>query len=66
MNDNDAMQMMQRCSEEIRSLRRTIKNLAPEADAYESLRIVLWRLDKAIAIKEAQNAKQTVAEEQPE
>lgn len=63
MHDQEAIQMMMRCREEIRSLRAQINNLAPKADAYDQMSKVLnllprpnqaygedlvWRLDKAI------------------
>ncbi len=38
MHDNEAIQMMRRASEEIKSLRRTIDQLAPKADAYDAIR----------------------------
>lgn len=63
MTDEDAKQMMRRCAEEIKTLRRINAELAPKADAYDTLRQVLnllpqpsqgygedlvWRLEKAI------------------
>ena len=41
MKDREAIDMMRRCSEEIKMLRRVNADLAPKADAYESIRIVL-------------------------
>ena len=41
MKDRDAIEMMRRCSEEIKMLRRQNADLAPKADAYESIRTVL-------------------------
>ena len=41
MKDRDAIDMMRRCSEEIKTLRRQVGDLAPKADAYESIRTVL-------------------------
>ena len=41
MKDRNAVQMMQRCVEEIKQLRRINAELAPKADAYDSLRQVL-------------------------
>lgn len=38
MHDNEAIQMMKRASDEIKSLRRTIEQLAPKADAYDAIR----------------------------
>lgn len=38
MNDKEAIEMMKRASEEIKSLRRTIDHLAPKADAYDAIR----------------------------
>ena len=38
MHDSEAIQMMKRASEEIKSLRRTIDQLAPKADAYDAIR----------------------------
>ena len=64
MEDKKAIQMMERCAEEIRTLRRINAELAPKADAYDALRQVLnllpqpsqgygedlvWRLEKDIA-----------------
>jgi septum formation topological specificity factor MinE len=77
MNDTDAIQMMQRCAEEIRILRRINADLAPKADAYDTVRTVLnllpqrrqghapdlvWQLDKEIA--ELQAKKVPVADDQ--
>lgn len=41
MTDKDAIQMMQRCAEEIKTLRRINAELAPKAEAYDTLRQVL-------------------------
>ncbi len=41
MKDRDAIDMMRRCSEEIKMLRGQIGDLAPKADAYESIKTVL-------------------------
>ena len=41
MNDKEAIDMMQRCLEEVRSLRAQIEHLAPLADAYVALRDVI-------------------------
>lgn len=64
MKDVDAVQMMQRCKEEILSMRRRINELEPKADAYDMMRKVLnllpqpsqgmsedivWRLERSIA-----------------
>lgn len=38
MNDKEAVQMMRRASDEIKTLRRTIEQLAPKADAYDAIR----------------------------
>lgn len=38
MHDKEAIQMMERASQEIKSLRRTIDQLAPKADAYDAIR----------------------------
>lgn len=63
MNDKEAIEMMQRCSSEIKELRATIDRLAPKAHAYDQLSVVLgllpqksqgygedlaWTLDKRI------------------
>lgn len=63
MNNQEALQMMIRCKEEILSLRRQIERLQPKADAYDNLATVLrllpqpsigmgedlaWLLDKRI------------------
>lgn len=64
MKDQDAIQMMQRCREEIITLRRQIDTLAPKAEAYDAITAILgmiprkgqflgedlvWRLEKEIA-----------------
>lgn len=64
MDDTEAIEMMRRCSEEIKSLQRQNERLAPEAEAFRVIsRIIgmipgpsqgysedmLWRLDKRIA-----------------
>lgn len=64
MKDQDAIHMMQRCREEIVSLRRQIDRLAPKAEAYDAMTAILgmiprqaqgygedmvWRLEKEIA-----------------
>lgn len=41
MTDAETIQMMQRCSDEIKMLRARIEVLRPKADAYEKLSIVL-------------------------
>ena len=41
MNDKEAIDMMQRCLEEVRSLRAQVEHLAPLADAYVALRDVI-------------------------
>jgi hypothetical protein len=41
VNDKEAIDMMQRCVEEFRSLRAQIEHLAPLADAYTVLRDVV-------------------------
>lgn len=46
MTDADAIQMMQRCSEEIKTLRGQIERLKPKADAYDNLVIVLGLLPR--------------------
>jgi hypothetical protein len=77
MKDKDAVDMMRRCSEEIKVLRRTIEHLSPLADAYESIRTVLklfpdgrphgsaedlaWRLDREIASLESAEPAETEA-----
>jgi hypothetical protein len=38
MNDKEAIEMMRRASDEIKTLRRTIEQLAPKADAYDAIR----------------------------
>ena len=46
MQDQEALEMMQRCAEEIRSQRRTIDQLAPKAQAWDALCAVLNLLPK--------------------
>ena len=68
MHENEQIEMMKRCSAEIKSLRAQIDRLQPKADAYEKLSIVLtllprpsqgygedvaWMLDKKVAEMEA-------------
>jgi hypothetical protein len=63
MTPNETIQIMQRCSEEIKSLRKTISVLAPKAEAYDAICCILgllprqsqgmgedlvWRLEKEI------------------
>ncbi len=64
MHDREAIEMMQRCSSEIKSLRRQVEALAPKAEAYDVLSLaintmaprrsvgmgedVAWLLDKKI------------------
>ncbi len=76
MKDRDAIQMMQRCREEIKMLRMRVADLAPRADAYDSVKAVLgliqpgvnqgysedlaWRLDKEIADLESAEPVETV------
>ena len=64
MNNTEAVQMLQRCSEEIRLLRAQRDALAPKAEAYDLLLKIMgllpgqsrgygedlvWRLEKRIA-----------------
>lgn len=75
MHDSEAIQMMRRASEEIKSLRRTIDRLAPKADAYDAIRQmqdlmprrsegasedVAWLLDRRI--KELQSQPEPTTE----
>lgn len=63
ISNQEAIEMMNRCKEEIRSMRATIDRLKPKADAYDNLATVLrllpqpsqgmgedlvWVLDKRI------------------
>jgi hypothetical protein len=63
MNDKEAIDMMERASAEIKSLRRQIDILAPKAEAYDNMTALIgflprraqgmsedlaWRLDKRI------------------
>lgn len=63
MDDNEAIEMMSRCSTEIKDQRRQIELLKPNAEAFEVLKSVVglmpttsqgygediaWRLDKRI------------------
>ena len=41
MNDNEAIDMMNRCINEINMMRVTISRLQPKADAYDNLATVL-------------------------
>lgn len=64
MTDNDVIDMVQRCIEEISMLRAANAELAPKAEAYDTIRSILnllprpatgygedivWRLKKQIA-----------------
>lgn len=75
MHDTEAKQMMQRCVEEIKTLRRINAELAPKAEAYDMLRQVLnllpqpsqgfgedlvWRLEKAIKDIDEENKDKDV------
>jgi len=63
MNDKEAVEMMQRCKNEIMSLRAEISHLRPKAEAYDDISQILsllprrsqsmgedvvWTLDKRI------------------
>lgn len=62
--ERELMEMMQRCTEEIKGLRRTVDQLRPRAEAYENLAALIdmfpkksvsmgedlaWKLDRRIA-----------------
>ena len=64
MKDSEAIEMMKRCSAEIKSLRTQIAHLAPKAEAYDNMATLIrmmprpqqgfepdltWSLDKRIA-----------------
>ena len=68
MNDNEALEIMRRCKEEIKSLRQEIGVLRPQAEAYQTVAQILallphrsvgegedmvWMLDKRIREIEA-------------
>jgi hypothetical protein len=76
MNDNEAIEMMNRCKHEIVSLRREVDRLRPKADAYDSVAQVLallprpsqgmgedlaWLLDKRIREIEQAKANSSVS-----
>lgn len=46
ITNQEAIQMMERCKEDIRSLRAQIERLRPKADAYDNLAIVLSLLPR--------------------
>lgn len=46
MSNAEAIEMMNRCKEEIRSQRATIERLKPKADAYDNLAVVLSLLPR--------------------
>ncbi len=63
INNTEAIEMMQRCKQEIIGLRKTVERLQPKADAYDNLVVVLgllprpsvgagedlvWRIDQRI------------------
>lgn len=47
ISNKEAIEMMGRCKEEIRSLRAVIDRLKPKADAYDNIAIVLRLLPQA-------------------
>lgn len=47
INNREAIEMMNRCKQEIQSLRRVIDRLQPKAEAYDNLVVVLGLLPKA-------------------
>jgi len=47
INNREAIEMMNRCKEEILTLRARIDRLQPKADAYDNLAIVLHLLPQA-------------------
>lgn len=81
MKDQDAIQMMQRCREEIITLRRQIDRLAPKAEAYDAITAILgmiprpsqgygedlaWRLEKEIAEIQRRLAEPAAPEPAPD
>ena len=46
IDNKEAIEMMNRCKQEIQGLRATIKALEPKADAYDKLAIVLGLLPR--------------------
>lgn len=46
MNDKEAIEMMQRCREEIQALRKEIDTLRPKADAYDNIGVILGLLPR--------------------
>lgn len=80
MNDKEAIEMMQRCKNEIFSLRQEIDRLGPKADAYDSVAHILslmprrsmgsgedmvWMLDKRIREIEQSLANSSVGAPPP-
>ncbi|MGU3656798.1 hypothetical protein [Methylobacterium fujisawaense] len=78
MHDQQAIQMMQRCREELLTQRRRIEALAPKAEAYDALCAVLdllpkrsvgmtedltWRLELEIGAAKARIAEPAAADE---
>lgn len=78
MEDKEAIEMMNRCIDEIETQRRIVKHLQPQAEAYEVIRDIVrmspkqsqgygedlvWRLKKKIAELQP---KPEVANAQPE
>ena len=73
MGNNEVIEMMTRCAEDIRALRRQIDCLKPKAEAYDAITIilgliprggnvcvgedVLWLLDRRIADLKATETK---------
>ena len=72
MDDREAIEMMKRCSDEIKTLRNTIDRLLPKAEAYDAFLTMLsllpqksqsygedlaHTLDKRIAVLKVANEK---------
>ena len=81
MKDQDAIQMMQRCREEIIALRRQIDRLTPKAEAYDAITAILgmiprqaqgygedmaWRLEKEISEIQHRMAEPAAPEPAPD
>lgn len=47
MHDKEVIKMMERCANEIRSLRKEVDRLAPQAEAYNLVRDVVNLIPKA-------------------
>jgi hypothetical protein len=55
MHDQEALQMMARCSSEIKQLRAKIERLAPKAQAYDDLHALIRFLPQGYGISSTED-----------